>query len=210
MPKYNQAYIKGKEIAVKLHKLSGEQAKGRIPPGQTVTQGFPILDLGIQPEVDLQKYRLHIYGLVEQERLLTWEQLMKMPKKEFTEDLHCVTRWSKLDVKWKGIPFKEFLKIVKPKKNWKFLIQEGLDGYTTNVSREDVEHKNVFLAYVLKGKPIPKEHGGPMRLIIPHLYGWKGSKFLSGLKFVEKDEQGFWEVRSYHNHGDAFKEERYA
>lgn len=127
-----------------------------------------------------------------------------------TADFHCVTRWSKLDVKWKGVNWKYFLKIVKPDDNWKFIIQESADGYTTNVAREELEKSDVLLAYDLDGKPLPKEHGWPLRMIIPHLYGWKGAKFLKAIKFTDKDEPGFWEVKGYHNKGDAWKEERYS
>src|SRR3989338_5356952 len=206
---FNKAYVKAKEIAVRLHKISGKSAVGRLPPGQTLTKGFPVLDLGVHPSFNSDTYRLQVYGLAP-ERLFTYDQLLKMPSQEFSEDFHCVTHWSKFDVKWKGIPFKEFLKIVKPDNRWQFLIQEGLDRYATNVTRADVERDNVFLVYELEGKPLHIEHGGPLRLIIPHLYGWKGSKFLSSLKFVVRDEPGFWEVRGYHNHGDAMNEERYS
>ncbi|MDO8556118.1 MAG: molybdopterin-dependent oxidoreductase [Nanoarchaeota archaeon] len=206
----NKVYVKAKEFAVKLHQQDHPRSSGRVPPGQTVTQGFPVLDLGIRPEFNPRTFRFRVYGSVSQECLLTYDQVVKLPSKEFTEDFHCVTSWSKFDVTWKGISFSEIIKLVNPLPSWKFLVQEGLDGYTTNVPRADIEKKNVFIAFQLDGKPLPQEHGWPLRLIIPHLYGWKGSKFLTALKFVEKDEPGFWEVRGYHDHGDAFKEERYS
>ena len=123
--------------------------------------------------------------------------------------LDCVTHWSQLDIHWKGVQWSELVKIVKPKPNWTHLIQESGDGYSTNVPREDLERGNVVLVYELDGKPIPREHGWPMRIMIPHLYGWKSAKFLKGLRFQDHDTPGFWEVRGYHNHGDALKEERY-
>jgi len=208
----NKKYVEAKEKLANLFKnrKHSENLNKRLPPGQYLTEKFPVLDLGIKPEFDKTKWRLRVYGLVEKELSFTYDEILKMPTTNLTEDLHCVTSWSKFDVKWKGVSFKDFIKIVKPKANWKFLIQEGMDGYTTNVSREDLEKDNVIIAYELEGKPILQEHGWPMRMIIPQLYAWKGSKFLKGLKFVEKDEPGFWEVRGYNNHGDIWKEERYS
>ncbi len=124
--------------------------------------------------------------------------------------LDCVTHWTKLGVQWKGISLFDFEKIAKPKPEWKHLIQYSADGYSSNVPREDLERDNVLLAYELEGKPIPREHGWPVRLIIPHLYGWKGAKFVNALEFSATDKPGFWETRGYHNHGDAFAEERYS
>ena len=212
LDKLNTQFIKSKEKIAKIFKdkHSPENKDKRLTPGQYLTEKFPVLDLGIKPEFDKTKWRLRVYGLVEKELSFTYDEILKMPTTNLTEDLHCVTSWSKFDVKWKGVSFKDFIKIVKPKANWKFLIQEGMDGYTTNVSREDLEKDNVIIAYELEGKPILQEHGWPMRMIIPQLYAWKGSKFLKGLKFVEKDEPGFWEVRGYNNHGDIWKEERYS
>ena len=212
MQEVNKKYVEAKEKLANLFKnrKHSENLNKRLPPGQYLTEKFPVLDLGIKPEFDKTKWRLRVYGLVEKELSFTYDEILKMPTTNLTEDLHCVTSWSKFDVKWKGVSFKDFIKIVKPKANWKFLIQEGMDGYTTNVSREDLEKDNVIIAYELEGKPILQEHGWPMRMIIPQLYAWKGSKFLKGLKFVEKDEPGFWEVRGYNNHGDIWKEERYS
>ncbi|HLC58731.1 MAG TPA: sulfite oxidase-like oxidoreductase [Candidatus Nanoarchaeia archaeon] len=209
--KYNQSLIKSKEKIAKIFKdkKSKKNENERIPPGQYQTEKFPVLDLGIKPNFDSKTYKLKVSGLIEKEIEFTYDQILKMPSIELTEDFHCVTHWSKLDVKWKGVSFKEFLKIIKVKPNWKYLIQYGMDGYSTNVPREDLEKENVILAYELDGQPIPQEHGWPLRIIIPHLYGWKSSKFLNALKFVEKDEPGFWETRGYNNHGDIWKEERY-
>mgnify|MGYP001579983130 FL=1 len=204
-----------KKIEAKMHLLERFKEQGkhkktsdRLPPGQHLTPLFPVLDLGIQPEMDLSNWKLEITGLVKETKL-SLEDLEKLGVKQYTEDFHCVTTWSKFDVKWTGIPFKKLIELVKPDNKWKFLIQYGKDGYSTNVPREDVERENVFLAFELDGKPIPKEHGY-IRMIIPHLYAWKTSKFLYKLEFSEVDKPGFWEVRGYNNHGDAFKEERYS
>lgn len=203
-----------KKIEAKMHLLKRFREQGkhektseRLPPGQHLTPLFPVLDLGIQPEMDLKTWKLEIIDN-KKELKLSLEDLKKLGVKQYTEDFNCVTTWSKFDVKWTGIPFKKIIELVKPDK-WKFLIQYGRDGYSTNVPREDVEKENVFLAFELDGKPIPKEHGY-IRMIIPKLYAWKTSKFLYKLEFSEVDKPGFWEVRGYNNHGDAFKEERYS
>ncbi len=208
---YNEVFIESKKRIAELFKdkKSEQNLDLRIPPGQHLTENFPVLDLGIKPDFDKDIWRLQVSGLVEKEVKFTYSELLKMPAVKLTADYHCVTHWSKLDVEWKGISFKEFIKYVHPKKNWKFLIQFGADGYSTNVAREDLEKEHVLLAYALDGKALTKEHGWPLRIIIPHLYGWKGSKFLNGLKFTAKDEPGFWEVRGYHNRGEVTKEERY-
>lgn len=209
--KYNESFIKAKETVARLFREKKENDKGssRRPPGQIITKAFPILDLGIKPDFDQKTWRLKVHGLAK-EKEFTYADILKMPSTFLTADLHCVTHWSKLDVKWKGVSFKDFIKIVKPKDTWKFLIQESADGYTTNIPREDLEQKNVLLAYELESNQLPREHGWPLRMIIPHLYAWKGAKFLKALKFSDKDEPGFWEVRGYHNHGDAWKQERYS
>ncbi|RJQ17158.1 sulfite oxidase-like oxidoreductase [Candidatus Woesearchaeota archaeon] len=205
---YNQNKLKAKERLLDFFKKKGKSplTSSRIPPGQHTVSGFPVLDLGAQPSMDLSMWKLKISGLAKGEFFL--EELKQLGVQEYTKDFHCVTSWTKLDVAWKGIPIKNILKKVNPDPSWKFLIQYGKDGYSTNVSREDIEHDDVFLAFELNHKPIPKEHGF-VRLIIPHLYGWKASKFLTELEFSLEDKPGFWEVRGYHNRGNAFKEERY-
>ena len=150
----------------------------KLPPGQNLAKGFPVLDLGVQPDIDLKAWKLKVSGLVKKHIELSIEDLKKLGVQHYSKDFHCVTTWSKLEVQWTGIPFKKIIELAKPDPKWKFLIQYGKDGYSTNVSREDVERDDVFLAFELDDKPILKEHG-IVRLIIPHLYGWKGSKFLS-------------------------------
>ncbi|HLP79966.1 MAG TPA: molybdopterin-dependent oxidoreductase [Acidobacteriota bacterium] len=181
----------------------------RLPAGQRLTAGFPVLDLGFKPQMDMASWKLFIDGEVEHPQSFTLDQLKKLGDETFIADFHCVTSWSKYDVNWKGVALKRILAKVKPKKSWNHLIQYGLDNYTTNVPREDVERDDVFLVYELDGKPIPQEHGY-VRLIIPHLYAWKTSKFLNRLEFSKEDKPGYWEVRGYHNRGNAFLEERYS
>lgn len=217
MPELNDAYIKAKQLVAKLGKKkpnefeeSNQKQINRLPPGQRITNGFPVLDLGYQPIFFEKKYRFEVTGLVENPISLTWEEFKKLPKIELTSDFHCVTRWSKFDVEWGGVLMKDLLALVKPKPEAQFVIQHGLDGYTTNTPIEALEAENVILAYELEGEPLPREHGGPLRMIIPQLYAWKGSKFLTKLEFIEEDELGFWETRGYSNTADPWKEERYS
>ncbi len=187
--------------------------RDRLPPGQrqlTDPDQFPILDLGSRPSFDQVNYRFKVTGLVANPLVLTFAELTAMPAVEFSSDFHCVTKWSKFDVKWQGVSWQTLEAKLQPKPEAKFVIQYGLDGYTTNVPIADMRQQNVALVYELEGNPLPTEHGGPLRMIVPHLYGWKGSKFLTSLDFAAKDEPGFWEVRGYHNHGDPWKEERYS
>lgn len=215
MNKINEAYIKAKELVAKkgseVNKSNSHLSakETRLPPGQRQVQGFPVLDLGYQPIFFENKYRFEVTGLVKNPISLTWEEFNKLPKTELTTDFHCVTRWSKFDVKWGGVLMKDLLKIVKPLAEAKFVIQYGLDDYTTNVPIERLDQDNVLLAYELDGEPLPRGHGAPLRMIIPDLYGWKGSKFLYKLEFVAEDKPGFWEVKGYSNTGDPWKEERY-
>lgn len=204
--------VKAKLNLLNIFKKQGHHEQGnesRIPPGQHLTTGFPVLDLGIQPEMNLSTWKLEVSGQVNNPGSYSLEDLKKLGVENYSIDFHCVTSWSKLDSKWTGIPWSKIEKFLQPKSNWNHLIQYGKDGYSTNVPKEDLRRENVFLAFEFEGKPIPKEHGY-IRLIIPHLYAWKTSKFLTKFTFVEKDIPGFWEVRGYNNHGDAFKEERYS
>jgi DMSO/TMAO reductase YedYZ molybdopterin-dependent catalytic subunit len=191
-----------------------EAGHDRLPPGQRLLSdplSFPVLDLGTRPEFNQETYRFQVSGLVEKPLDLGWnEVLTTFPKSALTADFHCVTKWTQYDITWAGIKYLDLEKLVGVKPEAKFLIQYGLDGYSTNVPLADVRKENVLLAYELKDKPLPQEHGWPLRMIIPELYAWKGSKFLNKLEFRAEDESGFWEVRGYNNHGDPWKEERYS
>jgi len=192
---------------LKAHPSEQQSSESRLPRGQKLTTGFPVLDLGKQPEIDFTTWHLEITG-IPTPLSLSLEQLKALGVEHYTKDFHCVTTWSKFDVLWTGVPFQQILKKANPKPTWKFLLQYGLDGYSTNVPREDMERPDVFIAFELDGKPIPREHGS-IRLIIPHLYAWKGAKFLSKIEFSDTDKPGFWEVRGYHRRGNAQLEERY-
>ncbi|MBS3165310.1 molybdopterin-dependent oxidoreductase [Candidatus Woesearchaeota archaeon] len=203
--------IQGKKHLLDIFRKQGrhEQTDARLPPGQKLVSGFPVLDLGVQPDMDLKDWKLEVSGEVEKPGKYSLAELKKLGIQQYSKDFHCVTSWTKYDVKWTGIPFRKILAMVKPTAKWKHLIQHGAEGYSTNVPREDVERDDVFLAFELDGMPIPREHGH-IRLIIPQLYAWKASKFLVKLEFAAMDQPGFWERRGYHNHGDAAKEERYS
>ncbi len=182
----------------------------RLPMGQHLVQNFPVLDLGFQPDFNEKTWQLKVYGEVKEPKTFSYSELLKLPKSYLTSDFHCVTSWSRFDVKWAGVKFLDLLKIVKPLDRAKFVVFECADDYTTNVHLDELKKDNVIIAYELEGKPVPQEHGWPLRPIIPSLYGWKSAKFLRAIRFMEKDEAGYWEVRGYHNHGDPWKEERYS
>lgn len=184
-------------------------ASDRLPPGQYETQGFPVLSLGPTPLVPKEDWSLTVFGLVENKLTYDWADLNKLPLADLTADIHCVTKWSKFDTKWRGVWFDEIIKLAKVKPNATHLIAHSSDGYTTNIPLSDVVDKQCLVATAYDEKPIPAEHGGPVRLVIPHLYFWKSAKWLKGLEFLDKDKPGFWETRGYHNYGDPWKEERY-
>lgn len=185
------------------------EGKPRVPAGQRVTSGFPVLDLGIRPAFDPTTWNFRVFGEVDCEPQFTWEEFRQLPKVAQVSDFHCVTTWSKLDVNWGGVSIRSIVELAKPKPTARFLIAHCGEGYTTNVPIEEALAADVMLAYELDGQPLPIEHGGPLRLVVPKLYGWKSAKFLRALQFAATDEPGFWEKRGYHNHGDPWREERF-
>lgn len=206
----NQKMLRAKELLLEKFKKTGQRTgSDRLPPGQHLVKGFPVLDLGIQPEFHPERWHFRVDGLVAHPMDLTWQEFTALPKAEQISDFHCVTTWSKYDVHWTGVKFSTLLERVQPKPEATHLIQECNDGYTTNLPLSELQGDDVLLAYELEGQPLPIEHGGPMRMIVPHLYAWKSSKFLTRLTFQSHDTKGFWEVRGYHNHADPWKEERY-
>jgi DMSO/TMAO reductase YedYZ molybdopterin-dependent catalytic subunit len=192
--------------------LTGQHADPnaqRLPPGQREVKNWPVLDLGVQPPIPTAKWRLDVTGLVENPISWSWQDFSAQAQDKFTSDIHCVTAWSRYDNHWEGVSTKRLLELVKPKPDAQFVIQHSYDGYTTNVALEDFAGDDVLLAYKWEGKPITREHGGPVRLVLPRLYFWKSAKWLTKLEFVAIDKPGFWEVRGYHNRGDPWMEERY-
>jgi DMSO/TMAO reductase YedYZ molybdopterin-dependent catalytic subunit len=187
-----------------------ERAEGRLPPGQKLTEGFPVLDLGIQPEVPPEKWSLTLDGLVEHPAALSWADFNALPQVDDVSDFHCVTTWSKYDCKWGGVAFTTLYERVQPKPEAKYVYFTSYDGYSTNVPLEACLDDDVLIATRFADQPLAKEHGGPARVIIPKLYAWKGAKFVRAITFLAEDKLGFWEVRGYSNSADPWKEERYA
>lgn len=208
-------YIEAKQRWAEKQKARGVTARAetsadRLPPGQKLTTAFPVLDLGVQPEIPLAEWRLKIDGVVGKPAELTWQQLQALPQVEDVSDFHCVTTWSRYDCRWGGVAFTTLYDLVQPKPEAKFVYFTGYDGYSTNVALEKCLDDDVLLATSFDGAPLSREHGGPARVIIPKLYAWKGAKFVSGITFLAEDKLGFWEVRGYSNTADPWTEDRYA
>lgn len=187
-----------------------EPSDERLPPGQKLTTGFPVLDLGVQPDIPLAEWSLTLDGLVEKPVSLSWDALGDLPQVEDVSDFHCVTTWSKYDCRWGGVAFTTLYELAHPKPEARFVYFTSYDGYSTNVPLEQCLDDDVLLATSFEGAAVPREHGGPARIIIPKLYAWKGAKFVKSLTFLAEDKLGFWEVRGYSNTADPWREERYA
>ena len=186
------------------------RSENRLPPGQHLTPGFPVLDLGIRPQVSLGDWRLEVTGVVENPQTFTWDVFNALPRFEDVSDFHCVTTWSKFDVKWAGVAFFTLAELVKPNTSAHHVLFTGYDGYTTNVRMDDVMDDDVLIATHYDGDALTLEHGGPARIIIPKLYAWKGAKFIRGIEFSAEDKLGFWEVRGYSNTADPWREDRFS
>ena len=181
----------------------------RLPPGQREVTTWPVLDIGIQPPVTAKDWRLTVDGLVGNPVAWDWAAFHAEKQEDFVSDIHCVTAWSRFDNRWRGMSTRRLLEIVRPRPEAKFVIQHSYDGYTTNVPLDYFAADDVLLAHSWEGRPITREHGGPVRLILPKLYLWKSAKWLNRIEFVAEDKAGFWEVRGYHMRGDPWTEERY-
>lgn len=211
----NVRLIEAKQKWAEKQKSRGVTARSvrstdRLPPGQKLTAGFPVLDLGVQPEIPLTEWKLAVNGLVEKPASFSWEQFQALPQVEDVSDFHCVTTWSKYDCRWSGVAFTTLYEIVQPKPEAQFVYFTSFDGYSTNVPLAQCLDDDVLIATAFDGAPVSREHGGPARVIIPKLYAWKGAKFVSGITFLAEDKLGFWELRGYSNTADPWKEERYA
>jgi DMSO/TMAO reductase YedYZ molybdopterin-dependent catalytic subunit len=203
--------IEGKiRIAKRGAKPSRPSVEARIPPGQKQVTDFPVLDLGLTPDIVAQAWRLRLFGLVEQERSLGFDDLLALPQVRSVSDFHCVTRWSQLDLDWGGVLARDVIALARPLAAAQFVTLHGADDYTTNLPLEALLDDDVLLAHSVLGKPLASEHGGPVRLVVPKRYGWKSAKWLTGVEFHEQDRPGFWEVRGYHNDADPWREERFS
>lgn len=182
----------------------------RLPPGQHLVKDWPVLDLGIQPQIPTSSFTLTLDGAVEYPITLSWAELMALPQSESVSDMHCVTTWSRYDNKWRGISAEVILALVQPKPDCRHVIFHSHDDYTTNVRLEQFDQPDCLLVHSWDDKPITREHGGPLRGMIPKFYLWKSAKWIKRLEFVTDDHPGFWETRGYNNNADPWTEERYS
>jgi DMSO/TMAO reductase YedYZ molybdopterin-dependent catalytic subunit len=194
---------------MKFFEKPGTDVADRVPPGQHLAKGFPLLTYGDTPQVSTADWQFRVSGLA-QAKTLSWQDFMDMPQREFTADFHCVTTWSKLDVKWRGVKVLDFLKEIEVDPQAAHVMEHCYGGYTTNISLADFAREENFFAHTLFDEPLPAEHGGPMRLVVPHLYAWKSAKWINGLEFLQEMSLGFWERNGYHERGEPFAEERYS
>jgi len=181
----------------------------RLPPGQILTLKWPVLHYSTVPDVDLASWRFEVTGAVASPVALTWTELLALPRQETACDIHCVTRWSRFDNVFGGVPVRALLERVRPLPTAKFVLVHAEQGYTTNVPLDDLDRPANLLALTYNGEPLAPEHGGPVRLLIPHLYLWKSAKWVRGFEMLEEDYAGFWEQNGYHMRGDPWTEERY-
>jgi DMSO/TMAO reductase YedYZ molybdopterin-dependent catalytic subunit len=182
----------------------------RLPPGQHMTDKWPVLHAGGVPHVDLTTWRLRVTGEVEQPLELTWEQFNELPRSSNVQDIHCVTRWSRFDAQFEGVHWREIAKLCRPRQTARFAIEEAEHDYTTNVPIASLDDDNALLVTHADGAPLSAEHGGPLRMVIPGKYFWKSAKWLKGIELSATDRPGFWERYGYHNEADPWQEQRYS
>lgn len=185
------------------------QAADRLPPGQIITRKWPVLHYGSVPSVDLGTWRFAVTGAVEQPLALTWSDLQALPKRETLCDMHCVTRWSRYDNVFEGVPVQVVLAQARVRPEAAYVLVHAEQEYTTNLALADLDRPGNLLALSHNDEPLTPEHGGPVRLLVPHLYLWKSAKWVTGFQLLEEDYPGFWERNGYHMHGDPWHEERY-
>lgn len=198
----------------RLKRVTNVPAEGahdeRVPPGQFLTERFPVLHYGPTAQYDsLDDWTLRSFGLVAAERVFTWADLMAMPAVTQTVDIHCVTRWSKLDTTWTGVPWRTFVQDLGVKPEATHVLAHCEHGYTTNIALDVLDDDDTMLAYRYAGEPLEAQHGYPLRLLVPKKYFWKSAKWLRGVEFMAADRPGFWEKHGYHMEGDPWREERF-
>jgi DMSO/TMAO reductase YedYZ molybdopterin-dependent catalytic subunit len=187
-----------------------ENSAPRTPPGQHVVDSWPVLDLGIVPRVDQGNWRLAVDGLVHTPVDWSWDDLMAQPQVHLRSDIHCVTTWSRYENHWDGVALRHLLSVVRPRAEARFVLAHSSDGYSTNLPLAVLDDDDVLLATGWEGAPLTRDHGGPVRLVVPKKYFWKSAKWIRRLEFLEADHPGYWETRGYHREGDPWREERYA
>ena len=208
--KLTQTKSRWAELGKFLTGTTSRPEESRLPPGQHLVKNWPILDLGQTPNVAREVWRLDITGVVEFPTSWTWHDLISAPQTHKVSDIHCVTSWSRYDNNWDGVTTHDLMEAVQPKPEATHVLLTSNDGYTTNLSLEDFSSPEALLVHSWESQPLPLDHGGPVRLVVPHLYFWKSAKWLRRIEFATADHPGFWEVRGYHNHGDPWREERYS
>jgi len=194
-----------------MEKLRREaETRERLPPGQVLTQKWPVLTYGATPHADLQTWTFRCFGFVDEEVSWTWKEFLELPRVEVTSDVHCVTRWSRFDNRWEGVAVREVLRRVGVRPGAAAVMAHTEEGYTTNVSLTDIDAEDALLALKHDGEDLPPEHGGPCRLVVPKLYFWKSAKWVRSFEFLDVNAPGFWEVNGYHLHAAPWEEERYS
>ncbi len=194
-----------------LHRPDDDPAvASRIPPGQYRTEKFPVLHYGSVPRTELRTWDFKVYGLVDSPLRLTWEEFRALPRRTVETDIHCVTRWSKLDTTWEGVPIRAILDAAQLKPTATFVLAHSEQGYTANLPLDVLDDDDILLADTFNGEPLEPEHGYPLRLLVPKRYFWKSAKWIRGLEFLDHDILGFWERYGYNNNADPWKEERYS
>lgn len=187
----------------------GPEYGDRVPPGQHLASGFPVLTYGSTPQVELEQWEFRVFGMA-QEKSFSWADIMALPQHEFTADFHCVTTWSKLDVTWRGVKVLDLVNQLVLDQRAVHVMEHCYGGYTTNIALDDFLREENFFAHTLFDQPLSPDHGGPLRLIVPHLYAWKSAKWINGLEFLDHEALGFWERNGYHRRGEPWAEERYS
>jgi DMSO/TMAO reductase YedYZ molybdopterin-dependent catalytic subunit len=182
----------------------------RLPPGQYLTEKWPVLHAGRVPQTDLATWDFKVFGEVEEPVTLSWEELTALPATEITIDIHCVTRWSRFDTQFKGVHWRELAKLARPKPTARYVLAHAEHDFTANVPLSAIEDHEALIAYEADGEPLTPDHGWPLRLVVPKRYFWKSAKWLRGLELLSSDQPGFWERYGYHNNADYSKEERYS
>lgn len=182
----------------------------KVPVDQFETQKWPVLDLGIKPKISADNWSLRVDGAVEEPRLLTFADFLALPQHDDESDFHCVTTWSLLDQQWRGVQFSTLAALVRPVPDATHVMTYAYDGYTTNVPLEEALKDDVLLVHTWNGQPLPLDHGGPVRMITPQLYAWKGAKWINRIEFLTQDRKGFWELRGYSNSAHPWRNDRYS
>lgn len=208
-----ESYIAAKERWAR--KMAGEprpavRSTDRLPPGQRQVHDFPVLDLGVQPDIPLPDWSLRIHGQVANPVTLSWADFRALPTFRDTSDFHCVTTWSQFDMAWEGVAFFTLTDLVQPRPTATHVYFRAYDGYTTNVPLEVLLDDDVLVAHSWNGEPLHREHGGPARVIVPKLYAWKGAKWVKEMIFLDRDIRGFWELRGYSNTADPWRDDRFS